>query len=82
MALGLSCAPGLVAVPSVRFALGLTPLGDQNLREYMYLLSGLIGGGDGMNWSGDIAVDQNCFLCLNYYSSVPQMLYLTWSTLK
>ena len=80
MAFGISLAPGLYPIPSLRFAAGLTPRGDQAAQVYMHLLSGLLGAGDGMNWSGDIHVDPNQYLSLVYYSHLPQMLYLTWST--
>lgn len=77
---GLSASHAGFISPCVRFSVGLTPLGDQALQQYMMLASGLLGPGDGLTWIGDIRVTDDIFLSLTWMSFRDIFVYLTWNT--
>lgn len=77
---GLSLRRQTLGLASLSFRLGLTPPGDENVEVYEVLLSGLLSPSDGINWSGSIRLRDNMFLVLNYISSWPVFMFLTWTT--
>lgn len=77
---GLSLGRQVDGLASLTFRLGLTPAGDQAVQIYEVLLSGLLSPADGLVWSGNIRVRDNLFLVLNYISSWPVFMFLTWTT--
>lgn len=77
---GLSLRRQTLGLASLSFRLGLTPPGDENVEVYEVLLSGLLSPSDGMNWTGSIRVRDNMFVVLNYISSYPVFMFLTWTT--
>lgn len=77
---GLSLRRQAYALPSLAFSLGLTPPGDEGVDIYEVLLSGLYSPADGGCWTGSIRVRDTIFLVLNYISTAPVFIYLTWTT--
>jgi hypothetical protein len=77
---GLSLRRQDYGLASLSFRLGLTPPGDQNVEVYEVLLSGLMSPADGLNWTGSIRLREEMFLVLNYISSYPVFMFLTWTT--
>jgi hypothetical protein len=77
---GLSLRRQPYAFPSLAFSLGLTPPGDQNLEIYEVLLSGLLSPADGLVWTGSIRTREPIYIVLNYISTAPVFIFLTWTT--
>ena len=78
--LGLSVARAAGGINSLSFRLGLTPPGDQDVEIYTHLLSGLFGPSDGAAWSGMIRITDPLYIVLNYVSSFPVFILLSWTT--
>jgi hypothetical protein len=77
---GLSVARTAGGLMSLSFRLGLSPPGDQDVQVYSHLLSGLFSPSDGAIWSGRIRITDPVFITLNYISSFPVFILLTWTT--
>lgn len=77
---GLSLRRQAYGFPSLSFKLGLTPPGDEDIEVYEVLLSGLLSPGDGMNWTGSIRNREQMYIVLNYISTAPIFIFLTWTT--
>jgi len=77
---GLSLRRQPYAMPSLSFSLGLTPRGDEDVEVYQVLLSGLLSPADGLVWSGSIRIRDLTYMVLNYISTQPVFVFLTWTT--
>jgi hypothetical protein len=77
---GVALSRGIGGAVSLSFTCGLTPPGDQDVQVYQTLISGIISPGDGMVWSGSIRLRSQMFIVLNYVSSFPVFIYLTYGT--
>jgi hypothetical protein len=77
---GLSLRRQPYAFPSLAFTLGLTPPGDEGVEIYEVLLSGILSPADGMVWTGSIRSRDLLYIVLNYISTAPVFMFLTWTT--